>query len=112
MYANVFATTDWLDGVNRDKIISSYSGILSGSVQRFSVVFTDFDTDPLTYIEAGSKLVVNVPRAFKDVKVIDAETSNPGILIVPGIEPTVVIHPDETTQIIASVPDRIWDVLV
>jgi len=110
MYANVFATTDWLDGVNRDKIISSYSGILSGSVQRFSVVFTDFDTDPLTYIEAGSKIVVNVPRAFKDVIVIDAETSNPGILIVPGIEPTVVIHPDETTQIIATVPDRIGDV--
>ena len=111
MYANVFATTDWLDGVNRDNIISDYSGICSGDVQRFSVVFTDFDTDPLTFIEAGSKLVVNVPRAFKEVIVIDAETSNPGILIDPGIEPTVVIHPDETTQIIATVPDRIGDVL-
>ncbi len=55
-------------------------------------------------------MVVNVPRAFKDVIVIDAETSNPGILVVPGIEPTVVIHPDNTTQIIATVPDRLGDV--
>jgi len=111
LYANIFATTDWENPLDFDNMITSVSNIPSNTTARFTVVLTDFDTDENTFINATSKIVVNVPRAFTEVKVITAETSNPGILIgATDIEPSVVIHPDKTTQIIATVPGQIGDI--
>jgi hypothetical protein len=64
LYGNIFATSDWEDPLNSDNIITSVSDIDSGSEQTFHVVLTDFDTDNTTYINATSKVIVNVPRAF------------------------------------------------
>jgi len=112
MYANIFATSDWEDPLNSDNMISSVSGILSGSEQTFHVVLTDFDTDNASYIEANSKVIVNVPRAFTLVETVMGETT--GFVDIANAnatlaEPSVTIHPDMTTQIIATLENSLGD---
>jgi hypothetical protein len=106
--ANIYATSDWTDPLNLDKIISSVSDIPSNSTQKFHIVLAESDIAPTTYINAGSKIIVNVPRTFTLVDVIESETT--GIIIAPvGVEPSVVIHPDMTTQIIATTANDVGD---
>jgi len=112
MYANIFSTSDWTDPLNTDKWISSKAGILSGSEQEFTVVLTDFDTDLATYINATSKVVINVPRAFTLVDTVMTKSS--GFLDIPNADPTqaepsITIHPDNTTQIIATLANDLED---
>jgi hypothetical protein len=106
--ANVYGTTDPLNPLDHTKIITSVSNILSGSVQKFHIVLAESDVAATTYIKANSKIIINVPRAFTLVDVIESETT--GIIITPvGVEPSVVVHPDNTTQIIATIIDHIGD---
>jgi len=113
MYANIFATSDWTDPLNIDNIITSVSNIPSGSEQTFHIVLTDFDTDLGTHINATSKIVVNVPRAFTDVKTVMTESY--GLVDIPNAadptmaQPSVTIHPDDTTQIIATLVNHLGD---
>jgi hypothetical protein len=112
MYANIFATSDWTDPLNFDKWISSVSDIPSGFEQEFTVVLTDFDSDLETHINATSKVIINVPRAFTLVDTIMTESS--GFLVEdngpPELdEPSITIHPDGTTQIIATLENDLGD---
>jgi len=108
MLANIYATSDWTDPLNYDKIISSVSDIPSNSTQKFHIVLAESDISNSTSINAGSKVIVNVPRTFSLVDVIESETT--GIIITPvGVEPSVVIHPDMTTQIIATTANDVGD---
>jgi hypothetical protein len=112
MYANIFATSDWTDPLNFDKWISSVSDIPSGFEQEFTVVLTDFDSDLATHINATSKVIINVPRAFTLVDTIMTESS--GFLVEdngpPELdEPSITIHPDGTTQIIATLENDLGD---
>jgi hypothetical protein len=112
MYANIFATSDWTDPLNIDKWISSIEGIPSGFEEEFTVVLTDFDSDFGTYINATSKVVINVPRAFTLVDTIMTEST--GFLVEdngpPELdEPSITIHPDGTTQIIATLENDLGD---
>jgi hypothetical protein len=67
------------------------TGITSGSsAENFKVVFADLDTDSATYVKAGGKLVINVPKEWSNVAVV----SNPGFTVGPP-----VIHGDGSTQI-------------
>jgi len=108
MLANIYETTDPLNPLDLTKIVTSRLGIDSGSVQKFHIVLAEQDIVASSYIKAGSKIVVNVPRAFTLVDVIEDETT--GIVKTPlGVEPSIVIHPDKTTQIIATITDDIGD---
>jgi hypothetical protein len=114
MYANIFATTDWEDPLNRDKIITSYADIPSGVEQEYSIVLTDFDTDGNTFINQTSSIVVNVPRTFSNV-VLDMDKStkivkNPDLVNPELGNPSVTIHPDNTIQIIAEIDEHIGNV--
>jgi hypothetical protein len=116
MYANIYQVKD--DGfgnpanpLDSDNWISSIKDIPSGSEQTFHVVLTDFDSDLSTYINATSKIVVNVPRAFTLVDTLgvngtawDKNPVNP-----QDWEPSITIHPDNTTQIIATLLENLGD---
>ena len=112
LYANIFSTTDWTDPLNMDNVDLSRTGITSGSEETFHVVLTDFDTNFGSYINAGSHVVINVPRAFtlvetdmtQSVGFIDVPNANPALA-----DPSVVIHPDNTTQIIATLENNLGD---
>jgi len=108
MLANIYETTDPLNPLDIDKISTSRTNIPSGSVQKFHIVLAESDVEADTYIQANSKIIVNVPRAFTLVDVIESETT--GIIITPvGVEPSITIHPDKTTQIIATITNDIGD---
>jgi hypothetical protein len=112
LYANVFSTTNWLDPLNMDNFESSRSAISSGTEQTFHVVLTDFDSDLGSYINAGTRVVVNVPRAFT---LVDTDmTESVGFIDIPNADPeladpSIVIHPDDTTQIIATLENNLGD---
>ncbi len=109
MLANIYGTSDWLDPLNIDKIITNRNNIPSGSVQKFHIVLAERDLDEYSYINATTTIVVNVPRAFTNVNVIESETTSNIITAPVGVEPSVVIHIDGTTQIIATINEDIGD---
>jgi len=107
MYVNIYEA-DNIDSMLLDEINSSRSNIPCKDPQTFNIVLAEFDHDDLTFTNAGTKIVVNVPRAFSDAVVDELATT--GILIEdngpPELdEPSVTIHPDGTTQIIATVTE-------
>jgi len=112
LYANIFSTSDWQDPLNLDNYESSRSGIISGAEETFHVVLTDFDTDLGSYINATTRVVVNVPRAFtlvdtdmtETVGFVDIPNANPALA-----DPSIVVHPDKTTQIIATLENHLGD---
>jgi len=111
-YANIFATSDWEDPLNTDKWITSMANIPSNSTQTFHVVLTDFDTDYDSFINSTTKVVINVPRAFTEVETEMGESY--GVIDIPNAdpeqaEPSIVIHPDKTTQIIATLDNHLGD---
>jgi len=91
---NVYLTAD--DPDPRVDLISQRLGILFNSTETFKIVFADMDDDPATSIETGAKLIVNVPREWKDVVVTDSTG-----FITNATQPSVVEHADSSTQIIA-----------
>jgi len=107
MYANLFFHED----INSVDItgIHTNSTVQSNNLEKFRINLAELDNDDATFMNAGVKIVVNVPRAFSEVAVVDGETT--GILITtPTDEPSIVVHPDGTTQIIATTTDPIGDV--
>ena len=79
-------------------IISSEIGILPNDVKTFSAVLADMDFSDTTTINAGAKLIINVPKGWTEVTV----TNSPGFIN----SPIVTTFGDTSTQIvgITSVP--------
>jgi hypothetical protein len=100
MYANVYGTSDWEDPLNIDKISNSRLNIPSGSEETFHIALSEFDYNVNTFINDTSKIVINVPRDFINVEIIEDETF--GVIEITNVEPSVVVHPDNTSQIIAT----------
>ena len=89
--ANVFLTNTVGSRLSSD--ISSYeSGILPDVVTTFSVAIADMDLSDSTTIASGAKLIINVPKGWTDVTVIDY----PGF----ATSPTVTTFGDTSTQIV------------
>jgi len=112
MLANIYETTDRLNPLDIDKISTSRTNIPSGSVQKFHIVLAESDVVASTHINATSKVIVNVPRAFTLVDTVMSETT--GFVDIPNAnatlaEPSVTIHPDKTTQIIATIANDVGD---
>ena len=105
MYANIYES-DVIDSVQWGDMQTSRSNIGCGEIETFRIVLAELDQDDVTFIDAGSNLVVNVPRAFSDVVVDEILTT--GIDVSAG-EPSVVEHPDGTTQIIATLLNTVGD---
>ena len=97
---NVYLTAD--DPDPRADLISQRLGIPFNSTETFKIVFADMDDDDATSIEAGAKLIVNVPREWKFVTV----TNSTGF-ITNATQPSVVEHADSSTQIIALIDSPI-----
>jgi len=72
------------------------TGITPSSVQNFKVVFADLDTVSSTYIKSGGKLVINIPKEWTDVTLLN----NYGFVTSPA--PTVTTFGDGSSQIIAT----------
>jgi hypothetical protein len=88
---NVFLTNSSGSRLSAD-IISSKVGILPDTVQTFDVAFADMDFSDTTTIDAGAKLIINVPKGWTDITVI----AHPGFVS----SPTVTTFGDTSTQIV------------
>jgi hypothetical protein len=72
------------------------TGIAPDSTQTFNIVFADLDTDSSTFIKSGGKLVINVPKDWTNVSILN----NYGFVTSPA--PTLLTHGDGSHQIIAT----------
>ena len=88
---------------NSRTILQSHRlGILHNNLETFKIVFADLDDDPDTYVNAGAKLIINVPREWTDVAVTSVSGFNAGTLpaTLPTDSPSVTEFADSSTQII------------
>jgi hypothetical protein len=81
-----------IDSTSTANIMANKTGILPGSTQTFNVVLADLETNTGNKINAGSRLIINVPRGWSEVTV----TGNTGFLT-----PTFQSFPDGSSQIVA-----------
>jgi hypothetical protein len=93
---NVYLTdttdTSTSGALNNAHMFGHKVSIPPGSTQTFYVSMADLDTDVNTYINAGGKLIINVPPEFSEVTVTSATNFSPV---------TVTKRADGITQIIA-----------
>ena len=80
--ANVYLT-DNPGSTSDSDILSSISGITSGSTVRLNATLADFDTGSSQFIdEAVSRLIINIPKGWTNPTVINA----PGFIVVSPIQ--------------------------
>ena len=91
--ANVFLSTI-PDSTSNADILGDKINITPGSVETFNVVLADMDLIDTTEINSGAKLIINVPREWKDVSIVD----NLGFIDPP----TIIEFGDGSTQIVAE----------
>jgi len=94
--ANVYLS-DVVDSISSTNMKTSRLGILPNSIQTFNIVFADLDGNTSTYINNG-QLIINVPRGWTDVSVLNNSTSgfvNPAVITAFG---------DGSHQIVATLP--------
>jgi hypothetical protein len=82
-----------VDSTNSANILVNKTGILPGSVQTFNVVIADFDTGTTNKINAGARLIINIPRGWSNVNV----QSYSGFTA-----PTFQTFPDGSSQIVGQ----------
>ncbi|MFB5609394.1 MAG: hypothetical protein ACE5Q5_04135 [Nitrosarchaeum sp.] len=89
---NVHLTKDPLNPRSSGNIKSSLVGITPNSVRLFNVTLADMDSLSTTTVNAGAKLIINVPKDWTDVTV----TSSNGFVGTP----TVTAFGDTSHQIV------------
>lgn len=92
-----------VDSRNNVDIQSIRTGIVPGSTQTFNVVFADLDTSDTTWIKSGGQLIINVPKGWTNVQIIN----NYGFLNPP----IVSVFGDGSTQIIGTISSNLGDAL-
>ena len=80
--ANVYLSS-LADSRSSSNIQSSRIGMLPNSVQTFNIIFADMDLSSTTTINSGAKLIINVPKDWKDVIV----TGDSGFDDTPTVTP-------------------------
>ncbi len=87
---NVYLTK--IPGSTADiNILTNVTGIKSGNVIKLNATLADFDTGVSQYIDAGSTLIVNIPKGWTSPTVLNA----PGFTILP-----ISTYSDGSSQII------------
>jgi len=74
-------------------IQSTRVGIIPNAVETFNIVFADLDTDDNTFINSGSKLIINVPKEWSEVTILGGTSGFVGT-------PSITIFGDGSTQIV------------
>jgi len=96
---NVYLTDVFPGTTNDDDIISTITGIPSGSPVTFNANIADFDTGSKKIEEVPpATLIVNVPRGWTQINVIDS---------TPFSNVSVINHGDGSTQLIATLENEI-----
>ncbi|QLH10716.1 hypothetical protein [Nitrosarchaeum sp. AC2] len=90
-----------VDSRNNADIQSTRTGIIPGSTQTFNVVFADLDTSTSTWIKSGAQLIINVPKDWTDVQIVN----NYGFVNPP----TITTFGDGSTQIIGTTSTNLGD---
>jgi uncharacterized protein YjfI (DUF2170 family) len=86
---------------DRNQFFSHQNDIIENSTNTFNVVFADMDDDPLTVINSGAKLIINIPREWT----FDKLNNFVGFLNPPTVTP----HSDGSTQIVGITSKDIGD---
>jgi hypothetical protein len=90
-----------MDSRNNADMQSTRTGIVPGSTQTFNVVFADLDTSTSTWIKSGAQLIINVPKDWTDVQIVN----NYGFVNPP----TITTFGDGSTQIIGTTSTNLGD---
>ncbi|CAD6521329.1 conserved hypothetical protein [metagenome] len=97
---NVYLSTV-IDSRNNNDMRSVLTGIAPGSTQTFNIVFADLDTVNTTWIKSGGQLIINVPKDWTDVQIVNNYGfTNP---------PTITTFGDGSTQIIGVLSSDLGD---
>ena len=97
---NVYLSTV-IDSRNNNDMRSVLTGIAPGSTQTFNIVFADLDTVNTTWIKSGGQLIINVPKDWTDVQIVNNYGfTNP---------PTITTFGDGSTQIIGVLSSNLGD---
>jgi hypothetical protein len=85
-----------VDSTDPTNVEASRLGITPGNVERFNVVLADMDIDAIDYIQAGSQLIVNIPKQWT---IANAFVGNTGF-----VDPVTVNGPfaDGSSQIVGT----------
>jgi hypothetical protein len=104
--ANIYLadTDDEGDVVDVTHMFGSMNGFEDNMPVTLNVTLADLDTATTTAISDGAKLIINVPRGFTDVEIVDSTGFDTGVN-----EPQILLYGDGTTQIIATVDGAIGD---
>ncbi|MCV0411660.1 hypothetical protein [Nitrosarchaeum sp.] len=97
---NVYLSSN-VDSRNNADIQSTRTGIVPGSTQTFNIVFADLDTSTSTWIKSGAQLIINVPKDWTDVQIVN----NYGFVNPP----TITTFGDGSTQIIGVTSTNLGD---
>ena len=92
-----------VDSRDNNDIQSTRTGIVPGSIQTFNAVFADLDTSNITWIKSGGQLIINVPKGWTNVQIVN----NYGFVNPP----TVTTFGDGSTQIIGTTSSDLGDAL-
>jgi len=97
---NVYLSTV-VDSRNNNDMRSVRTGIAPGSTQTFNIVFADLDTVNTTWIKSGGQLIINVPKDWSNVQIVNNYGfTNP---------PTITTFGDGSTQIIGVLSSNLGD---
>jgi hypothetical protein len=91
--------SDVVDSVTSSNMKTSRSAIAPGSTQTFNVVFADLDGVDSTYVKSGGQLVINVPKGWTDVTILNNFGFDTG-----ANSPTIIAFGDGSNQITATLP--------
>lgn len=84
---------------------SDHTGIPPNNLETFTIALSDLDNESETIIRTGAKLIINVPREWKDVQIIN----NNGFVDNPPLSPKINNFGDGTTQIVAETLNELGD---
>jgi hypothetical protein len=93
-------TNDASLALGNTHIFAHRNNIAPGSNQTFDIVLADLDSDVNTYINAGGKLIINVPEQFQNVTIL----SHTGFST-----PSIQTRADGFTQIIGTTTGNTGD---
>jgi len=91
--------SDVVDSVSSSDIKTSRIGIPPSSTQTFNVVFADLDGLASTSIKAGGQLIINVPKGWTNVNILQNSGFDTGVNA-----PTITPFGDGSNQIVATLP--------
>ncbi len=109
--ANVYLSSQ-PDSRETADILGHFDNLKNGTkISKFSIVLADMDEDPNTYIKSGARLIINVPREWTFNEWFSGNTTGfvTNALPEPNDEPSVKVHGDGSTQIIATTDVNIGD---